>query len=1001
MMAMCSNKKNKKTCSQQQMKQIVLFIGAPGSGKSTLGTYLAKKHCKTCRFFSAGEWIRENDLLSTRTDEELRTAADLRLREILDEDDERLVLLEFVKDLDNAFMMLDIIRNSPSRLVQVIWINDETEHLIEKMAARLKDSPSHRTRDRWARLPKWHANVGRIVEVFSSLSVLCLLTRRRARQSMFIEDYGRSCDPVATMLPKTLRLIPLSWVVSPQLMVDAHRSEQIVDQATRCMAGLRHLQFLMPGASVRTQEDMQWVSHPGRYSVSHKCDGTRYLLLVMSDGQVFFKNRVDFVYSYPIETNLPSQTILDGELIWEAERGVFLVFDALVVRGERLWGWPFERRIQRLSCILQTDEHLAARSFSRGLHRQRAPSANAMIQVVLKRHYDTLKCMATPAFPSDGLIFTAKAMPYVLPTLTRKWQPVGKRAVDLRGDYDLIYECVHDGDEWRPETIRWDKTRESDCMEQIHSACRDMSILEGPAWKQLVSMPLINACSTPPDEPLFRPILSRAECMCAVEAGKVERTVDVNTGLDIFNRRKNGTEIPCRGILFDEDRPVAAAFESFQVAIDQKPSSCWASLKLDGTLIIAFIYGNRLRTSTRRRMDSEQAIWANKWLATNANLDEFKEGWTYAFEAVYEDNTVIVPYPFDGLVFLDAWSPDGMSRKPTERLEQATHLGVMCAPFIHCDVQDAQQLLSPVESVPSYEGWILQCAGKRWKLVQEAYKQASKRASTELHPLWVWNRVRMGEQPNAIIAHLPAHLKRERSKMLKAMEKAFQEEFQHMFLHLEVDFDADATFDLLCDTTKYTPRYGSSTTVKHWVKWFAFRISSDSWIPSCLADEENICLTETTNDKHTFKDIALKSILKPISMYYHPFADYRKLRLELLDRIRPEDNGTLRYYEPSTNLMQTFHKGWSAPPELFADLSTITLKLGDTGTLDLILSHAPLRAILVCKTWYRIITQDAENYARKKLETESTDSSAFFYDSGDSNTGQPNHHFDLDGYGSF
>ena len=105
---------------------------------------------------------------------------------------------------------------------------------------------------------------------------------------------------------------------------------------------------------------------------------------------------------------------------------MFLVFDALVLKGERIWGWPLERRIKSLSSILQTDELLVACPFSCGMPRQRALSAKALIEVLLKRHYDDLKCMATRAFPSDGLVFTAKAMPYVLPILARKWQPVEK-----------------------------------------------------------------------------------------------------------------------------------------------------------------------------------------------------------------------------------------------------------------------------------------------------------------------------------------------------------------------------------------------------------------------------------------------------------------------------------------------------------------------------------------------------------------------------------------------
>ena len=985
------------------MKQIVLFVGAPGIGKSTLGTYLAKKHKTTCRFFSAGEWIRENKL-NTLPDEELRSAADIQLKAVLDSGDDRLILLEFVKDIDNAFRMLDVVRSANATLVQVVWITEETDSTIRKMAANMADSPSHRSMDRYTRLPKWHNNVGRIIEVVSSMGVLCLLTstKNRTRQSTFIVDDTRSCNPLAGILPKRLKLVPLSWVVSPQLIVDKSVSEHIIDEATRRIAGLKQLQLLMPSASVHTEEDVEWVLSPGRYSISHKCDGTRYLLIVLSNGQVFFKNRVDFIYSYPIESALPSQTILDGELIWETqtERGVFLVFDALVVNGERVWMRPLEKRLEILQSVIrmETDEELTPSPFSTGMHRQRAPTANARIRILFKRHFDTLKDAGTPTFPSDGLIFTAKAMPYVLPVLTRKWHPWEKRAVDLRGAYDLIYECVHDQNEWRPETIRWDKTRESDCHEQIYRVSQETSLLYGPVLKQLVLMqPSI--CTLPMNRPLFRPIMSKADCMLAVQASKVERTLDANTGLEIFNRRKNGAEIPCRGIIFDGDQPIAAAFETFADGQPQDTTdSCWSSLKLDGTLIIAFKYHDQVHTATRRRMDSEQAIWAKQWLCANANLHQFEDGWTYAFEAIYENNTVIVPYAFEALVFLDAWSPDGMSLSPTKRLEQAERLSVMCAPSIYCRVQDRRQLLNPVEAIPSYEGWILQCAETRWKLVQDAYKKASNKASIELHPLWVWNRVRMGEQPNANISHLPVHLKKERSKMLKAMEKAFMEEYNDMHARLVVEFDAERTWDLLCDLPFET----------NFVE-FAFTISSESWIPSHL-QSECICWNKPMDESITLKDTALHDMLEPISMYYNTFENYGMLRLELMDRIRPEDNGKLRHYSPSDNLMQTFYKGWtrSAPPDLVQDRSLISFILGDTDTLSLILNKAPVRAILVCKAWYKLITQDKENFTKKRLETESNSrSSTYQYDSGDSTPrhfqfgGFGNYDVDRDGYGSF
>ena len=71
---------------------IILLIGSPGSGKSTLGAYLAKEHSARCRFFSAGKWIRKNGLLHSK---DLRAAAKGQLDAILkDRDDTRLLRLQ-------------------------------------------------------------------------------------------------------------------------------------------------------------------------------------------------------------------------------------------------------------------------------------------------------------------------------------------------------------------------------------------------------------------------------------------------------------------------------------------------------------------------------------------------------------------------------------------------------------------------------------------------------------------------------------------------------------------------------------------------------------------------------------------------------------------------------------------------------------------------------------------------------------------------------------------
>ena len=45
--------------------EVVLLLGAPGVGKSTLGIYMVHKHC--CSFLSTGNWLREQGLLENKS----------------------------------------------------------------------------------------------------------------------------------------------------------------------------------------------------------------------------------------------------------------------------------------------------------------------------------------------------------------------------------------------------------------------------------------------------------------------------------------------------------------------------------------------------------------------------------------------------------------------------------------------------------------------------------------------------------------------------------------------------------------------------------------------------------------------------------------------------------------------------------------------------------------------------------------------------------------------
>ena len=102
-----------------------------------------------------------------------------------------------------------------------------------------------------------------------------------------------------------------------------------------------------------------------------------------------------------------------------------------------------------------------------------------------------------------------------------------------------------------------------------------------------------------------------------------------------------------------------------------------ASVKLDGSLAIVFLWQGQLRVPTRRRMTSEQACWASDWLSSHSNVDAFKDGWTYLFEFLGRDNVVATSYATRGLVLLMAFDAEGCELERGDQEAVATELNVL------------------------------------------------------------------------------------------------------------------------------------------------------------------------------------------------------------------------------------------------------------------------------------------------------------------------------------
>lgn len=397
-----------------------------------------------------------------------------------------------------------------------------------------------------------------------------------------------------------------------------------------------------------------------------------------------------------------------------------------------------------------------------------------------------------------------------------------------------------------------------------------------------------------------------------------------------------------------------------------------ASLKLDGSLVIAFKWDGHVYTATRRRMDSEQAQWALSWLQRHGAADQLQPGWTYLFEAVYRDNTHVVPYDFEGLVLLSAVSPDGHEvRDVATRCELAARLGTLAAPSVQGPRNELRARLGrgmePPQgsnggsggdggssraggarqprtafAPPSFEGWVLEAAagdGRRVKLVQADFKRAGATARQAMHPLVLWDAVRCGgKSRDSLAAGLPQHIRKELQAELDALTTCYC-----------------AARSLLAAALAQAQSGGSSSSSSYGSLGASIsrvRSGSNAGAPSALRhsasppSEEHISglLASLSLEQHSKSSssggagaaigqefmtqmaasepfrAALRDALRVHSAEAGPMflpPDYRRcpgpaplLRGRLLACIQPGIDASLPGYTPSPAFAQTFVKGW-------------------------------------------------------------------------------------------
>ena len=214
------------------------------------------------------------------------------------------------------------------------------------------------------------------------------------------------------------------------------------------------------------------------YLVCEKTDGVRHLLVSTPEGTVALVNRA--FHTEPVKIRIPKDTLLDGELV-KAKSGkmLFMVYDAVRVKGENLMRVPLDQRLEKARAVLKGIIKTAGAPFE----------IRVKTMTDLKNFRSSFPDLNSFEYETDGLVFTPINEPIRMGTHETmfKWKPRERITIDfcLQNGHELfvqdrgepykeaelhtrnqrpdlpdgtIVECGYGDLGWFVEKIRTDKT---------------------------------------------------------------------------------------------------------------------------------------------------------------------------------------------------------------------------------------------------------------------------------------------------------------------------------------------------------------------------------------------------------------------------------------------------------------------------------------------------------------------------------------------------------------
>ena len=260
-----------------------------------------------------------------------------------------------------------------------------------------------------------------------------------------------------------------------------------------------------------------------------------------------------------------------------------------------------------------------------------------------------------------------------------------------------------------------------------------------------------------------------------------------HTGLEIhtytrqcyYGKLWNPTTVLARGLVLApaEERVIALPFTKFfnygegGGALPSLPFE--ATVKMDGSLGIAFHWRDKWHVATQGRLDSPQAEWAERTLRARPTAALDPEV-TWLFEIIYDDpqSDTVIRYDFEGLILLTGYHRGtGREIEPAERRVVARALGVESVAAI--EGTSIQKLLEEARTIDErHEGFVVRFAdGQRIKIKGNRYCELA-RLILNLEPLPIWEMLLQQHDLEAARARLPEELHADFDAMRALLQRA-------------------------------------------------------------------------------------------------------------------------------------------------------------------------------------------------------------------------------------